>query len=65
MEIADYIYFMSNGEIIAEAQLKKSKIVLIRQYNNLSMAQLVVPLHLNNSSQYSYEHYLGLQIWTN
>jgi phospholipid/cholesterol/gamma-HCH transport system ATP-binding protein len=61
MEIADYIYFMSNGEIIADGtteEIRNSTNPAVKQFIN---GEISGPFEFKYPSQYSYEHYLGLK----
>ncbi len=61
MEIADYIYFMSNGEIIADGtteEIRNSTNPAFKQFIN---GEISGPFEFKYPSQYSYEHYLGLK----
>lgn len=61
MEIADYVYFMSNGEIIAEGtpdQIRETQNLAVKQFIN---GEINGPFAYKYPASKSYESYLGLK----
>lgn len=61
MEIADYVYFMSNGEIIAEGtptQIRETQNLAVKQFIN---GEINGPFAYKYPAKKSYESYLGLK----
>lgn len=61
MQIADYMYFMSNGEIIAQGtpdEIKSTDNPAVRQFIT---GAIEGPFAYKYPSQFSYEHHLGME----